>query len=173
VNPPLTVSNSSPLIALAQIGHLELLGKLFSYVIVPPVVVRETTSVVLPPWILETPLTQPIGPRILGASLGRGESEAMSLALEINAQWIVLDDRPARRLAEILGLPVIGTLGILLAGKSLSEKPSQRCIRRKNPPASRFASVGPFAKGGSEGAAERGICRVRRSKRMRSYSDSL
>ena len=114
--PPI-VSNSSPLIALTQIDHLDLLQKLFNQVLVPPAVIRETPSIVLPKWIIETPLTQSIGPRILRASLGPGESEAMSLALEVNARWVLLDDRPARRLAEALGLPVLGTLGVLLAGK--------------------------------------------------------
>jgi predicted nucleic acid-binding protein len=39
------------------------------------------------------------------------------LALEIGAQWVILDDRPERRVAQSLGLPVIGTLGVLLAAK--------------------------------------------------------
>ncbi|MBI3801980.1 MAG: DUF3368 domain-containing protein [Deltaproteobacteria bacterium] len=117
MNPPLVVSNSSPLIALAQIGHLNLLEKLFTTVVIPPSVTQETTSVVLPAWVIERPLAQPIGPRILRASLGPGESEAISLALEVNAQWIIVDDRPARRLAETLNLPVLGTLGVLLASK--------------------------------------------------------
>ncbi len=55
--------------------------------------------------------------QILRASLGGGESEAISLALELSAQLIILDDRPARRLAKALGLPVIGTLGALLLAK--------------------------------------------------------
>lgn len=111
------VSNSSPLIALEQIGHLDLLEQIFTTVLVPPAVAREATSVVLPVWIIETSLTQAIGPRILRASLGPGESEAISLALEASAQWVILDDRPARRLATALNLPVIGTLGVLLASK--------------------------------------------------------
>jgi predicted nucleic acid-binding protein len=39
------------------------------------------------------------------------------LALETHARLVILDDRPARRLAQSLGLTVIGTLGILLAAK--------------------------------------------------------
>ena len=111
------VSNSSPLIALTQIRHLDLLERLFTTVLVPTAVTREAVSVVLPVWIVERSLSQPIGSRILRASLGPGESEAISLALEVGAQWVILDDRPARRLAEVLGLPVIGTLGVLLASK--------------------------------------------------------
>ena len=41
----------------------------------------------------------------------------ISLALEIHVARIILDDRPARRLAQALGLTVIGTLGLLLAAK--------------------------------------------------------
>ena len=39
------------------------------------------------------------------------------MALETKAKLVVLDERPARRLAQALHLPVIGTLGILLAAK--------------------------------------------------------
>jgi predicted nucleic acid-binding protein len=55
--------------------------------------------------------------RIRVATLGPGESEAISLALEIGVDWIVLDDAPGRRLAESMKLPVIGTLGVLLMAK--------------------------------------------------------
>jgi uncharacterized protein len=90
-------------------------------------VVRETaTTVTLPDWIVEQQLSQPIGPRILSTSLGPGESEAISLALEVGASWVILDDRPARRLAQSLGLTVIGTLGILLAAKRRGLLPAVR-----------------------------------------------
>ena len=105
------VSNASPLIALEQIAHLHLLHELFAAVLIPPAVVREIApTVTLPTWVNERARTQPIGPQILRASLGPGESEAISLALEVGAQWVLLDERPARRLAQALGLPVIGTL---------------------------------------------------------------
>ena len=112
------VCNSSPLIALEQIGQLDILTRLFGSILVPPAVIRETAPpMILPGWIKEQALAQPIGGQILRASLGPGERESISLALEIGAAWVILDDRPARRLAQALGLPVIGTLGILLAGK--------------------------------------------------------
>ena len=72
----------------------------------------------LPPWITEHGLTQVIGPQILSAALGPGESEAISLALELSAEWLILDELKGRRLAEILGLPVMGTLGVLLYCKN-------------------------------------------------------
>jgi len=124
------VANSSPLIALGQIGHLQLLDGLFSTVVIPPAVAAEARpGLSLPPWVAERALAQPIGPQILRASLGRGESEAISLAIEADARWVILDDRPARRLAQALGLPVIGTLGILLASKRKGLLPAvQPCL---------------------------------------------
>jgi len=70
-----------------------------------------------PVGLAEQSLVQPIAPPILRAALGAGETESIGLALELVAAWLVLDDRPARRLAQGLGLSVIGTLGLLLAGK--------------------------------------------------------
>jgi hypothetical protein len=115
---PVVVSNSSALIAFDQIGRLELLQALFGQILIPPAVKAETEpTVVLPQWVIERPLSQPIPPRILNASLGAGESEAISLALETGAERIILDERTARRLAGALGLSVIGTLGLLLVAK--------------------------------------------------------
>ena len=54
---------------------------------------------------------------ILHASLGAGESEAISLAQEIHANWLLLDERAGRRLAQALGLRVAGTLGLLNRAK--------------------------------------------------------
>ncbi len=117
MTPTPVISNSSPFIGLEHLGHLDLLEQLFGNVIIPPAVSHELAPRVLPPWVVENQLTQPIGARILRASLGDGESEAISLALELSAQLVILDDRPARRLAKALGLPIIGTAGVLLLAK--------------------------------------------------------
>ena len=114
---PPVVSNSSAIIALDRIGQFQLLSGLFTQLIVPPAVVREVAPIQLPGWVVEQPLAQPVGPHVLRAALGDGESEAIRLAVELKARWIILDDRAARRLAQSLGLPVIGTLGLLLAAK--------------------------------------------------------
>ena len=115
------VCNASPLIALAQIDQLDLLAQMFDTVVVPPAVVHEIApTVIVPGWISQQTLNQPIGAAILQASLGPGESEAIGLALEMEAQLVILDDRPARRLAQALGLSVIGTLGVLLAAQQRS-----------------------------------------------------
>ena len=50
-------------------------------------------------------------------SLGDSEREAMALAVDIQAERILLDDRAARRVAQELQLLVTGTAGILLVAK--------------------------------------------------------
>jgi len=113
----LVVSDASPLIALQQIDELKLLRGLFGEVIIPPAVAREVASLSLPPWVKARSLQQPMAGDILHASLGAGESEAISLAQEIHANWLLLDERAGRRLAQALGLRVAGTLGLLNRAK--------------------------------------------------------
>lgn len=113
-----TVSDSSPLIALEQIGHLELLRDLFQEVLVPDEVVRETTAAVgLRRWLRRQPLQGPLLSQVLRPTLGQGEREAISMAVELRAHVILLDDEAARNVAIRLGLPVMGTAGVLLIAK--------------------------------------------------------
>jgi hypothetical protein len=58
-----------------------------------------------------------LAPAVVRAGLGPEESEAISLAYELRADRVILDDLPARVLAQRLSIPLIGTLGILLAAK--------------------------------------------------------
>jgi predicted nucleic acid-binding protein len=113
------VSNSSPLIALARIQRLDLLPAIFESILIPPAVAREIAPSIpaLPTWLrIQAPSVLPPA-SLLRRRLGDGEREALALAIELRADWIILDDLPARRSAEATGLNVIGTLGTLLAAK--------------------------------------------------------
>lgn len=116
---PSVVSNTSPLIALHQIGRLDLLRGLYGTVAIPPAVARETAPSIpaRPEWIPERTLAHCLDPRVLRAALDPGETEAIGLALELGVTSIILDDLPARRLAQEVGLPVVGTLGVLVQAK--------------------------------------------------------
>jgi predicted nucleic acid-binding protein len=113
------VSNSSPLIALTQIGRLDLLRRLHFRICIPPAVAREVEPTVaeLPDWVIVQPLAHPLQPSTVSGSIGPGEREVISLGLELGAALLILDEQPARRLATSLGLRVIGTVGLLMAGK--------------------------------------------------------
>lgn len=60
------------------------------------------------------------------ADLDAGESEVIALALELEAERVILDDLDARRLAQRLGVVPVGTLGLLLAARLRGEIQSLR-----------------------------------------------
>ncbi len=49
----------------------------------------------------------------LNQRLGKGESEAIALAIELNTDYVLLDDSTARREAKRLGLNIKGTLAVI------------------------------------------------------------
>jgi predicted nucleic acid-binding protein len=53
----------------------------------------------------------------LAADLGRGEASVLALALESPYAVVILDDALGRRAAELLGVRMTGTLGLLLDAK--------------------------------------------------------
>lgn len=120
------VGDSSPLIALAIIGQLELLPRLYSRVVIPPDVWEEITingaglpgalAVSRLTWLdIQTPSSELLKP--LTILLDRGEAQAIALALSIPESTVLLDDAQARRVAERFGVSRIGTLGILRRAK--------------------------------------------------------
>lgn len=109
------VSNTSPLIVLDRIGQVDLLTRLFDTVFLPPAVVSELgPDFTLPERIV---IKAGVPTRVFTSSLGRGEVEAISLALEITPNYLIIDDSAARLVAERHGVNVVGTLGLLLAAK--------------------------------------------------------
>ena len=68
------------------------------------------------PWIrIREPHTRVLLP--LASGLGAGEIEVMALAKETAGHLALLDDRRARRFADLLGVVYTGTLGVLLKAK--------------------------------------------------------
>jgi predicted nucleic acid-binding protein len=112
---PNSVVDSSPLIALEKVGHLALLPALFTAVYAPPAVVAEFGQ--SPEWLQVIPPTNTLLVQVLREELDKGESEAITLATELNECEVVLDDLRARRKAERLGLSVIGVVGLLVRAK--------------------------------------------------------
>ena len=123
---PDVICNTSPLQYLYQIGYLELLPRLVSRIVVPTAVAAELEEgrrlgLDLPdpeslPWV---DLGESVNKQVLRlvADLGPGETAVLALALERNDAIVILDDALARRHAEVLGLRLTGTLGVLLDAK--------------------------------------------------------
>lgn len=105
---------------------MRILPALFGVILIPPAVAQEAISVNLESWIEIRSLQQEIPPAVLHAEVDLGESEAISLALEVHAAQLIVDDLQARRLATSLGLSIIGTTGLLLAAKEKGLIPAVR-----------------------------------------------
>jgi predicted nucleic acid-binding protein len=119
---PLVVADTSPIFYLLSIGHIDLLPQLFGKVLVPdavdrelrhpsaPIVVREWVAG-LPAWAEVTPV-DPIDDATL-QRLGAGERAAITLALSVHADLILIDERKGTTVALGKGFEVTGTLGVL------------------------------------------------------------
>lgn len=110
------VLNTSPIIFLGKINSLPLLGKCADEIHIPRAVLEELRDDALPDFIEVRPLSA-VGAAYVKGALGRlhqGELEAIILAQEVSADFVVLDDFLARRKAQHLEVKVIGTLGLLL-----------------------------------------------------------
>ena len=123
----IVVSNTSPLTNLAAIGQFHLLQLLYEHVHIADGVWAELNAnerswpgseeVAAAYWIERKPVKNQQLAIALRRDLDRGESESIALALEINADLVLLDEKDGRHTAQRLGLPVIGVLGILLEAK--------------------------------------------------------
>lgn len=71
----------------------------------------------MPEWIEISNTTDKSKQQLLELQIGRGESSAIALALEIPNSTIILDDYKARKIASQLGLIFTGTFGILVKAK--------------------------------------------------------
>jgi uncharacterized protein len=124
----IVVSNSSPLIALARIGRLNLLTSFYERILIPTEVQHEVTvagrglpgaeEVRNANWIEVISQKSRADPSLAQAcqNLGAGEHGAILLAKSLQADLVLLDEWKARRVARDAGLTVVGCLGILEAG---------------------------------------------------------
>lgn len=115
------VVDSTCLIGLERIGRLDILSALLDPVLAPPAVVLEFGS--QPAWLtLECPESAGTV-AALKLAVDAGEAEAIALAYELSCR-VILDDRKARRVALQLGIPVTGTVGLLLRAKHAGSLPA-------------------------------------------------
>lgn len=120
------ISNTSPLLYLHQVGHIDLLHKLYQRVVIPPAVREElrvgaergvsTPDVDQISWLeVQRPSDTTLLPMV--TDLGAGEAEAIALAVVSREDLLILDDALGRRIAHLLALTYTGTLGVLVRAK--------------------------------------------------------
>lgn len=124
---PVIVADAGPLIALAKIGHIDLLSALFERVHIPAKVLHEAAdNSALPGATAVREFAETFGVihddrdsefvQLLLQEVDAGEAQAIALAKELGCT-VFIDDRAGRDAAKRSGLPVIGVLAVLLQGK--------------------------------------------------------
>lgn len=117
----IVVSDTSPLHYLILIDCAHLLPELYGRVITTLEVVdelsREKTPQKVRAWVAEPPawleVQKPTIPLIELPKLGLGEASAITLAKELAAELLLIDERYGTHIAQSSGLLVTGTLGVL------------------------------------------------------------
>lgn len=133
------VVNASPLILLTRAGHVAILERTAERILVPSAVASEiraygsadptAAALASSPW-LGTVTVDAMPLEVARWDLGPGESEVLAWALGHPGTLAIIDDLAARRCAAALGVPVRGTLGLVLLAKSRGQIESAKTVLR-------------------------------------------
>ncbi|MBC8507605.1 MAG: DUF3368 domain-containing protein [Anaerolineales bacterium] len=126
----IVVSNTTPLIGLASIGQFDLIQQIFGEIYIPKAVYDEAvvagrekggakSEVSGSVWIKTIDVKDRIAVEVLLDELDLGEAEAIVLARELEADWVLMDEKKGRRKLAQLEIRKIGTIGILLKAKEM------------------------------------------------------
>ena len=132
----IVISDTSVITNLVAIHHLCLLQQFYDLILIPEAVYRKLADIDPPvpgtvevqtlDWLEVLSLRdRTIADQLQNQfQLDPGESEAIALALEINADLLLIDERRGRAEATRLGLRITGLLGMLVEAKQRSLIPS-------------------------------------------------
>lgn len=118
----LVVADTSPIFYLLSIGQIDLLPRLFGRAFVPDAVYKELCHPAAPPVVRDWVAGIPAWAEVTQVEanddatlqpLGAGERAAITLALSLHADLILIDERKGTAVALGKGFEVTGTLGVL------------------------------------------------------------
>jgi len=115
------VCDTGPLLHLSEAGALDLLSQA-GEILIPALVAREfeanAQGWLLPQWIkiveLDRSARQKAVKWVNANQIDEGEAEAIALAQQERADWLLTDDAQARQFSEALSLETHGSIGVLL-----------------------------------------------------------
>ena len=138
--PENTIVNTSPLFYFHRLGLFELFNKLYGHITVPEAVKKElkegqsqdedVPKLEIYPWIKIRRVSMPRYLQLI-ADLGPGESEVLALATKDPSALVIIDDKLARRIAEMQGFRLTGTAGVLLRAKRKGLAPAVKPVLEK------------------------------------------
>lgn len=119
------VSNATPIIAFSRINRLDLFQQVTGAIVIPQEVEKElyghrrtdVPALNRSNWIKVRKVKSQADVELLLPSLDQGEAEVIVLSKELGAGLIIIDELTARKVAIMMGLPVIGAAGLLMHAK--------------------------------------------------------
>jgi len=114
----IVISDTSCLIIFNKIGQLEILQRVYEYVVTTPEIASEFSEI-LPGWVKIQEVQDKKYQEFLETQVDSGEASAIALAMEIDDSLLLLDDLKARKLAGKLNLRFTGTLGVITKAKQI------------------------------------------------------
>lgn len=134
----IVVSNTPPVTNLALIGRLDLLEQLYGALMIPDAVWQELVvkgahlpsaqQIERASWLSVRTVTNRELVLSLRQDLDAGKAEAIALAMEMNADLLLIDERIGRESAQHLGVPYMGLIGVLVQCKQRGLIPQVRPI---------------------------------------------
>ena len=115
----IVVSDTSAITALLQIGQAGLLEKLYFQILIPVAVRDELLKnhQALPVFLHCQPVVNIAEVKCLLVEIDLGEAEAIVLAKERHADFLLIDELAGRRVAQREGLRFFGLMGVLVQAK--------------------------------------------------------
>jgi uncharacterized protein len=116
----IVVSDTSCITNLIAINRARLLEELFGSVIIPPAVQEELAVEhgSLPDFVeVRTPHDRLAIGDLMSRELDAGEAQAIVLAVELRAEFLLIDELAGRAAAEARGLTILGLIGVLRRAK--------------------------------------------------------
>jgi predicted nucleic acid-binding protein len=116
----IVVSDTSAITSLIKIGRVDLLRQIFGQVLIPSAVLAEleVAHMDLPVWVHKRPVRDRSLVLELSQDLDWGESEAIALAIETGADFLLIDEKLGRLEAIERGIEIIGVLGVAVVAKN-------------------------------------------------------
>ncbi len=128
----IVIFNSSPIINLSKINSLDLIKKIYKQILIPKAVYNEVVikgtnrdniykieELISTQTIKIATVNNQEIIKVFAKDLDYGESEVLALALQLNADLVVIDETDARNIADIYNLNKTGFIGILIKAQEV------------------------------------------------------
>ena len=123
----IVISDTTAISTLIQVGELDLLKKLFPEVVLPKIVLDEllelknfgvdVSFLMDSDWLIVKETTESPTFSLLKSLLDEGEASAIALAIEMDADLIIIDEKKGRKIAQTMNLQYTGLGGVLIPAK--------------------------------------------------------